>query len=282
MASATFNQQIFPPGHPYRIDLDAEMAALHRLQREDLVRFYREKVSPDDGIVVVVGGVPAEQVIGGLERALGEWRHPLARPDKTIPPRPALEERREAHVRVQGKSQSDIVLGWPSFRREDPDYDAAQVTNTILGRFGLGGRLGNRIREELGLAYYAYSMFHADFGPGTWRLAAGVNPANVSLAVDAMLAEVRRLVSEPVQEEELVDVQRFLTGSLPLRLETNGGIAGNLFEMAWYGLGMDYLTEYEARIRSVTREDVLHVAQTYLHPDRYALAVAGPSDEEEA
>ena len=281
MASIAFNQQIYPPGHPYRTDIEAEMAGVRRVQRTDLVRFYREKVSPAGGVVVVVGAVRAEETIARLERALGGWRHPHAHPDTSIPPRPILRQTVTKRVRVQGKSQSDIVLGWPGIARNDPDYDAVLVCNAILGRFGLGGRLGNRIREEMGLAYYAYSAFNANRGPGTWRIAAGVNPANVEKAVDAMLAEVARIVREPVDDEELADVQSYLTGSLPLRLETNSGIAGYLLSMAWHGLGMDYLLGYESRIRGVTKEDVLRVARTYLHPDRYALAVAGPPDEEE-
>lgn len=280
MASITFNQQIYPPDHPYRLDIEAEMAGVARAQREDLARFYREKTSPEGGVAVVVGAIRAEEALARLERTLGGWRHPQARPDRRIPPRPALTERREARVPVRGKSQSDIVMGWPGLRRADPDYDAALVCNAILGRFGLGGRLGNRIREELGLAYYAYSTFNANLGPGTWRMVAGVNPANVDRVVEVMRTETTRIVSEPVSDEELADVQSYLTGSLPLRLETNAGIASYLVSMAWHGLGMDYLLEYNDRIRGVTREDVLRVARTYLHPDRYALAVAGPPDEE--
>jgi len=280
MASITFNQQIYPPDHPYRIDIEAEMAGVGRAQREDLVRFYREKMSPEGGVVVVVGAIRAEEALAKLERTLGGWRHPQARPDKGIPPRPSLTERREARIPMRGKSQSDIVMGWPGLRRADPDYDAVLVCNAILGRFGLGGRLGNRIREELGLAYYAYSTFNANLGPGTWRIVAGVNPANVDRAVEAMRAETARIVSEPVSHRELADVQSYLTGSLPLRLETNAGIASYLMSMAWHGLGMDYLLGYDDRIRGVTQEDVLRVARAYLHPDRYALAVVGPPDEE--
>jgi zinc protease len=279
MASITFNRQLYPPGHPYRIDLDAEIAALERFQREDVVRFYREKVSPKGGVVVLVGAIRAEQALEMLEAALGGWRHPHAHPDLSIPPRPELAEKKEARVHVRGKSQSDIVMGWPGIARNDPDYTAMLVCNTIFGRFGLGGRLGRRIREEMGLAYYAYSLFNANRGPGTWRIVAGVNPAHVEAAIEAMREEVARIVREPVAEDELADVQSYLIGSLPLKLETNAGMAGYLLSMAWYGLGMDYLTSYADRIRRVTRQEVLRVAQTYLHPERYALAVAGPSEE---
>ena len=85
-----------------------------------------------------------------------------------------------------------------------------------------------------------------------------------------------RITQEPVTAEELADVQANLTGSLPLHLETNGGIAGTLLDMAWYELGLDYLLTYPEQVRAVTRDDILRVAQSYLHPDRQVVAVAGP------
>lgn len=280
MAGIAFNQQLYPPGHPYRIDLDAQAEAIARFDREDLARFYRDKVTPEGGVAVVVGAIRAEEALERLEQALGDWQHPQARPDQRTPPPPILNGRVEKHVLVRGKSQSDLVMGWPGLARQDPDYTPMLVCNTLLGRFGLGGRLGQHIREKLGLAYSVFSTFHADRGAGTWRIVASVNPAHIAQAVEAMREEVARITREPVSDQELEDVHSYLTGSLPLRLETNAGMASYLLSMAWFDLGMDYLVTYADRIRSVGKDEVLRVAQTYLDADRYALAVAGPKPEE--
>ena len=280
MAMITSNQLLYPPDHPYRLSLDDEIAFLQQVDEAAVARFYREKITPRGGVIVVVGAIRAAEVLGRLERALGPWRHPHARPDLRIPPRPTLTERKERRIRVRGKSQSDVMMGWPGISRTHPDYFPMLVCNGILGQFGMGGRIGRRIRQELGLAYYAYSSFNANRGPGLWRIAAGVNPANVAQAVAAMEAEVARIIQEPVSDEELADVQSNRAGSLPLRLETNRGIGRNLLMMAWYDLGMDYLMRYGERIRAVDKEAVQRVARTYLHPQRYALAVAGPQAEE--
>ncbi len=280
MALYAFHQQVFPPGHPYHEDLEEEIARVKHFRREDLVHFYQRKVTPVGGIIVIVGAVHAAEALEKLERLLGSWRHPQAQPDFSIPPRPQLVQTTTRHVHVRGKSQSDIVLGWPGIARTDPDFDAVLVCNTILGRFGIGGRLGRRIRQEMGLAYYASSTFSAGRGARTWRLQAGVHPRHVEDAVAAMLTEVTRIIQEPVTSQELEDAHHYLVGSLPLRLESNVGIANYLVNMALYDLGMDYLQTYADRIRRVDQDTILRVAQRYLHPDRYALAVAGPSDQE--
>ena len=138
------------------------------------------------------------------------------------------------------------------------------------------GRLGEKVRDEQGLAYYSFSRVDGGPGPGPWRIVAGVNTANVERAVTGIRAEIRRMCEEPVDEEELEDNKAFITGSLPLRLETNEGVAQAIINMERYGLGLDYLQRYADLIGEITAERVQAVAQRWFDPDAYALAIAGP------
>ena len=156
------------------------------------------------------------------------------------------------------------------------DFDAARLANAVLGVFGMMGRLGANVRERQGMAYYAFSRLSADRDMGTWAAIAGVNPANVTRAVAAILDEAKRLQDEPVPADELQDVKRYLIGSLPLQLETNDGVASLLVDLEWDQLGLDYLKRYRGIIEGLTAEQVQAVAQKYLSPEAYALAVAGP------
>jgi zinc protease len=106
-------------------------------------------------------------------------------------------------------------------------------------------------------------------------LAAGVNPANVERATHAMRAEVRRIRDKVVGGKELADNKAFVTGSLPLRLETNDGVAGIIVDLELYSLGLDYLQRYTDMINAITPKRIRVAAQKYLDPDHYALAVAG-------
>jgi zinc protease len=78
----------------------------------------------------------------------------------------------------------------------------------------------------------------------------------------------------------LADSQAYMTGVLPLTLETNEGVASTLVNMEYYGLGLDYLQRYNELVYRVTTGDVQRVAQRYLRPDAYALVVAGPDGAE--
>ena len=108
---------------------------------------------------------------------------------------------------------------------------------------------------------------------------AGVNPQNVDRAVDSILHEFERMGQEFVTDEELSDSIANMTGTLPLRLETNDGVASILLNMEWFGLGLDYLQRYQERIQAITKEDVQRVAAAYLRGDSYTLVTAGPQDD---
>jgi zinc protease len=177
------------------------------------------------------------------------------------------------------KSQSDIVLGLPGPRRSAPDYLEASIANTILGVFGMMGRLGQTVREEQGLAYYAYSSLQGGLGPSPWSVSTGVAPQNVEKAISSVIDEVERLLKEPIPIEELDDTKAFRTGSLPVGLETNDGLAGVITDIEFYGLGLDYLQELPDRINGMTVDTVQRAAGSYLSVDQLAIVVAGPDEE---
>jgi zinc protease len=169
-----------------------------------------------------------------------------------------------------------MILGTAGPQRSAPDFLAASLGNNILGQFGLMGRIGEVVREQAGLAYYAGSSLSGGLGPGPWHVAAGVDPANIDQAIDLIRAEITRFVNEPVTTDELSDSQANYIGRLPLSLESNAGVAGALINLERYALGLDYYRRYPDLIRAITRQDVLDAARHYLHPDRLGIAVAGP------
>ena len=274
VASLLFRQAVYD-GHPYSWPVDGLHETVAALTREDLTSYYQRNISPAGGAIVVVGAVTGDAVLRALEAGLGGWQAASLPAVQYPPVKPVPSVLRREQV-LPGKVQTDIVLGGPAVRRSDPEYDAVRLANTVLGRFGMMGRLGENVREQHGLAYYAYSSVAASKEPGAWEVIAGVNPANVERCLEAVNEELARLANELVPEEELGDSKALLTGSLPLRLETNEGVADTILDMVWYELGLDYLHRYADMVNSVTAEQVRAVASDYLRPDAHVVAIAGP------
>jgi zinc protease len=278
VAGVEFSKLAYPPEHPYSRSSAGTIETVRGITRRDIVNFHWQHYDPRGMIVVVVGDVDAGAVVERLDERLGNWSPAPTDVERepTLPDVPPLKEAREGFALVPGKTQSDIVLGVPGPPRAAPDFVQARLANTILGVFGLMGRLGTNVRDKQGLAYYAYSQLRGGLGPGPWLVSAGVNPTNVERAVNSIRDEIRRMQDEPVPADELADNKSFLIGSLPIHLETNDGVAEMLLDLELYELGLDYLQRYPETIAAITAEEIQGAAQKYLSPDHYALAVAGP------
>ena len=277
LAEREFRQLLYPD-HPYGRPVEGTLESIPLIRRDDLIAFYQEHYGPADAVIVVGGDVTAAAVFELLEKQLGGWRTGGSHPAEMPPVSPPQEARRSVRT-LTNKTQVDIVYGTVGLPRTAPDFYAARVADTILGHMGLMGRLGDTVRDQLGLAYYAYSTLEAGLGPGPWSVSAGVAPEHVARAIEAIRTEIVRMRDEVVSEQELEDAQDYLTGTLPLRLETNEGITTTLLDMELYNLGDDYIIRYPAIIRAVTREEIQAVVRTYLDVERFALAIAGPYQE---
>ncbi len=274
-ASEAFYELAYP-GHPYSIDEEGYPETVRAITRDDLAEFHRSHFGPQGMIITVVGAVTADEAVALAEQHFGDWTNPAQMPQPALPeagaPRGAVARR----VAMPGKSQADILLGVPGPARSHPGFLAARLGNNILGTFGMGGRIGHAVREKGGMAYYAASSLNGGLGPGAWYAYSGVNPKNVDRAVELMLKELRKFTTRRVTAGEVEDSQAQFLGRLPLSLETNEGVAGNLSSLELYDLGLDYLQRYPDLIRAITRDEILETAREFLSADNYALAVAGP------
>ena len=150
---------------------------------------------------------------------------------------------------MMNKAQADVAYGFTAVARRDPDYYALTLMNNVLGQYGLGGRLGDSIRERQGMAYYVFSSLDANLAAGPLVIRAGVAPGNVDRTIASIDEEVRAIVRDGVTPSELADAKRYLIGSMPRNLETNSGIASFLHTAEFFGLGLDYDRRVPASLR---------------------------------
>ncbi len=275
MASMVFDQILFK-GHPYSRPDDGYPETVQSITRTDLVKFHHACYGPRGLVMAIVGGVKPEEAVRQVKRALGNWQVKGQKESPELPPLKPLKKTVSKHHRIAGKSQSDLVIGTNGPMRRDPEFMPALVGNSILGQFGMMGRIGEVVREKSGLAYYAYSSLSAGIGPGSWEVSAGVNPQNVKKAWSLIVDELKRFVQEGVSGEELADTKANFVGRLPISLESNGGVAGALLNIERHDLGLDYYHRYADLVNEVMADAVLNTARKFIDPDKLAIAVAGP------
>ncbi|MCY3780572.1 MAG: pitrilysin family protein [Chloroflexi bacterium] len=275
-AAKAMREALFPEGHPYHYGTFGSEESIAGIAIEDLGSFHHQQFGPQGMILVIVGAVDIDEAAGLLSEVFGDWEcaeQPAVR--RVAAPTPHQNGDRQM-IYVPGKTQSDISMGIVGPARKAEDFLAAQLANSVLGEFGMMGRIGKSVREEKGLAYYAYSRLGGGHGPEPWTVSAGVNPENVDLAIGSILEEIERLTTELVSDDDLSDNQSYFSGRMPLRLESNEGIASHIHSMESFDLGLDYLLNYEDMIAQITREDLLAAAERYLSAKDMVIAVAGP------
>jgi zinc protease len=275
MASMAFDELIYG-SHPYSKPEDGHPDTILAIQLEDLAAYHRTYYGPAGMVIAIVGGVDPQAAVDQVSAVLGSWQNPLQPEPFVLPPVEPLSKPASRRIALEGKSQADLLMGCLGPFRRSADYMAASLGNSILGQFGMMGRIGDVVREQAGLAYYAYTSLNAGLGPGTWQVSAGVNPANLAKAEDLIRSEIARFIAELVSEEELGDSQANFIGRLPLSLESNNGTAGAILNLERYNLGLDYYRQYPGMVKAVTRQDILEASRHYLNPDQLATASAGP------
>jgi zinc protease len=274
MASMAFDEIIFA-NHPYARPDDGYPETVKNITREDLAEFHRSYYGPRGMVISLVGAVEPQLAIEQVAGSLSSWNNPDQPNQPSLPNLVPLSETVRRHVSIPGKSQTDIYMGVASMTRKSPEYLAASLGNSVLGQFGMMGRIGDVVREQSGLAYYAYSSLSAGVGPGAWEVSAGVGTANVEKAIELVREEIRRFVTHGVSAEELADSQANFIGRLPLSMESNMGVANALINIERYDLGLDHYRHYPDMVKSVTPEQIVEAARKYLDPEKLAVTSAG-------
>ena len=260
--------------HPYAHDEAGEPAAIGRLTRGDLQAFYRAHYSAPNAVISLVGDISraeAEAIAARLASGLSRTAALPALPDPALP---AASDTRIAHP----SAQSHVLVGAVGMARSDPDYFPLFVGNYVLGGGGFDSRLMREVRDKRGYAYSAYSYFLPMRQAGPFQLGLQTKLEQTDDALAVARDTLRQFIAEGPSEVELAQAKANLTGGFPLRIDSNRKILDYLAAIGFYGLPLDYLDTWVARVEAV---DVAAVKQAFarrIDPDRLVTVVVGASD----
>ncbi|HST20466.1 MAG TPA: pitrilysin family protein, partial [Blastocatellia bacterium] len=267
-ASDVFNEIIFKGTPQHRPPIGYE-ETVSKLTRDDAVDFYRRYYVPNNTVLAIVGDIDKTAIRNQVEEVFGAW----PRAAKIEPPQaPCPVRQTEAIERfIQApKEQVNIFIGHMGIKRNNSDYYALLVMDTILGSSpGFTSRIPRILRDEQGLAYTTFSSITSSAGidPGRFVAYIGTSPENLDRAIEGLRKEIVRIVREPVSQEEVESAIAYLTGSFVFHFQKNLQIADFLVEAEVYELGFDYLEKYPEIIRNITVDDISEVARKYIAPD---------------
>lgn len=272
VASLAFESAVYG-AHPYGFETTPE--SLARIGVADMRSRYAATIAPCRAKVSLVGAVTraqADQIVAEL----------LARlpPGADCAPLPAVAEVAPLAAPVDERiafesAQAHVLIGQPGYKRSDPEFFALLVGNHILGGGGFTSRLTNQVREQRGLSYSVYSYFAPGLHAGAFTLGLQTRPDQADEAVRVAQQVVREFVADGPTEEELQAAKDNLIGGFALRLDSNRKLLGNVTNIAWNELPLDYLEHWTERVRQVSAADIRTAFQRVLQPDRMVTVVVG-------
>ncbi|MBT9312172.1 M16 family metallopeptidase [Leptothoe kymatousa] len=263
--------------HPYGFSSMGTEETVMSIQQEHLLEAHQKHFRPDNMVVVIVGRIAPEKAVALVDKLLGDW----STPDYPAPVAnlPAVDSHAYRIVTPQETNQAFIIIGYLAACVKHPDFATLKLLSTHLGN-GLSSRLFVELREKQGLAYDVSAFYPTRLGPSQFVSYIGTAPENVSVALDGLQSELRRLCEIPLTENELQVAKNKMLGQYALGKQTNGQIA-QLF--GWYeilGLGTEFDTTFQADVAAVTIDQAQDAAKRCF-VDSY-ISILGPATAVEA
>ena len=246
---------------------------VRNFSREDLFAYIAERYAPENIVLSFAGNIDPVRA----EELAEKYFESALKKSAFAPRKKEITLCANSLVRTKDIEQVHIAFAWPSLAREDELSDAGLVMNTVFGG-GMSSRLFQTVREKLGLAYSVYSYVSAFTEGGLLTVYAGVNPANVQRAQDAILREVGRFRKEKFTDDEFQRGKEQLRSSVILAQESTAS------QMLAYGKYMLYngcALDLEGRVRRIdglTKEDCIRALERNFDFEKMAAAAVGKID----
>lgn len=259
------------PDHAYGRDTDGTSETVSGFAEADFRRAHARLLTRSNAFVAIVGAIGPEHAGRVVDRVLEGLPEgaPYTKTFAGNSPPPGV------HVVELDVPQSVAIFGHAGLPRTDPDFIPAYLMNYVLGGGGFSSRLTEEVREKRGLAYSVYSYPYVL--EETWLYLGGVQTANERIAesLEVVRAEWARMATEGLTEEDLKTAKTYLTGSFPLRFDSNSKIANYLLFIQMADLGIDYINKRNGLIEAVTLEEVNRAAARLLKPENLSIVVVG-------
>jgi predicted Zn-dependent peptidase len=266
---------VYGSNHPYGENITEE--SVKKVTLEKCTEFYKTYFKPNIAYLAIVGDITLEEAKPLVEKYFGSWKPgEVPKANYALPKAPAKTT--VAMVDRPNAVQSTINVSYPvDLKPGSPDEIKVKFANTILG----GGtfRLFSNLREKHSWTYGAYSSIQSDKLIGKFNASAEVRNPVTDSSFTEILAEMSRLRTEPVPDDELNMVRNYMMGNFGRSLENPSTVANFAINTARYNLPKDYYSTYLTKLASITAADVQQVAQKYIRPDNSYLLVVGKAEE---
>jgi len=255
-----------------------EYAHLDRIQRDDLIGFYRRYFFPANITLAVYGDFDTQEMKGKLERLFASWNDQ----QPPVAPFPAVSAKPAPGIYVARKddvNQTFFQIGHLGGLLNDKDYPALEVMGDILGG-GFNSRLFKEVRTKLGYAYSVGAGWGAEYDhPGLFLVSGSTKSESTIDTLKIVRQEIERLRQAEVSAQELESAKQKVLNSFVFNFDTPSKTLNRLVRYEYYGYPPDFIFQYQKAVAAVTPADVLRVARERLRPAELTFVAVGKPED---
>lgn len=265
--------------HVYGNAVSGNPATVGKFKVTDLKTFYNANYNPAGSALAIVGDFNSKIMKAKISKLFSGWKKlQTAQQNLASSPVPAIQSNRVLLVNKDDARETTFLIGGPGIRRDNPDYVALQVVNTVFG-----GRFTSWLNDELrvnsGLTYGARSSFAPLKNAGTFSISTFTASKTTEPAIDKALEVLKRLHEKGIDEETLASAKNYVKGQFPPNYETSGQLAGLLTQMFWYGFDESFINNFQSNVDNLTSAKTKEIINKYFPKDKLQFVLVGKADE---
>lgn len=263
--------------HPYGNPVSGKISTVKDLNIADIKDFYQQNYGPSGSAIAIVGDFNTKAMKAKIMKLLDTWKVNNVSA-QTIKPVDIPKNSRVLLVNKEDARETTMLIGGKGVSRNNPDYVAIQVVNTVLG-----GRFTSLLNDELrvnsGLTYGANSRFTALKNSGTFYISTFTANKSTQPTIEKALEVLHKFNEKGLDEQTLASAKNYVKGQFPPDYETSAQLASLLSQMFWYNFDESYINNFEANVDGLTTTKAKEIIQKYFSDKDLQFLFVGKQDE---
>lgn len=265
--------------HAYGNIINGTIPSVSSLTSADIKTFYKQNYVPNGSAISIAGDFNSKEMKTLVSKLFSEWKQgKQANAEIASNPVDKITGNRVLLINKDDAKETTFYIGAPGISRNNPDYVAIDVINTLFGgRFT--SMLNDELRVNTGLTYGANSYFSSLKNGGTFIISTFTASKTTEPAIDTALEVLKKLHKDGVDEKSLTSAKNYVKGQFPPRYETSGQLAGLLTQMFWYNFNESYINNFQKNVDGLTLEKAKDIIAKYFPKDNLQFIMVGKSAE---
>lgn len=250
-----------------------------KLTVNDVKDFYKTNYKPNEAAICIVGDFKVKDMKATITKLFSGWEKSAVKTEN-LASKPIANptENRVLLVNKEDAKETTFYIGSPGVSRNNPDYVAIEVVNTLFG-----GRFTSMLNDELrvnsGLTYGAGSRFNNLKNGGSFYISTFTASKTTEPAIDKALEVLKNLHTKGIDEKALASAKNYVKGQFPPDYETTEQLAGLLSQMFWYNFDQSFINNFEKNVDSLDLTKANEIIANYFPKDKLQFVLIGKSEE---